>query len=137
MTGVQTCALPISGHSIFIGRDFGTTKSYSEDTAALIDAEVKRIFDEAAALCEKILLENKNLLEGVAEYLLKNESMDGETFHYFCEHGELPPVVDPTIEPPAKHIHYVSEPAEPIVLPEPEISASAPEAPAPDANSEE
>ena len=40
-----------SDHSIFIGRDFGTTKSYSEETAALIDEEVKRIFDEAAALC--------------------------------------------------------------------------------------
>ena len=34
-----------SGHSIFIGRDFGQTKSYSEDTANLIDAEVKSIFD--------------------------------------------------------------------------------------------
>ena len=36
-----------SGHSIFIGRDFGTTKSYSEETAAIIDEEVKRIFTEA------------------------------------------------------------------------------------------
>ena len=34
-----------SERSIFIGRDFGTTKSYSEETAALIDEEVKRIFD--------------------------------------------------------------------------------------------
>ena len=40
-----------SGHSIFIGRDFGMTKSYSEETAAIIDEEVKRIFDEATAKC--------------------------------------------------------------------------------------
>ena len=105
-------------HSIFIGRDFGQTKSYSEETAALIDEEVKRIFDEAAALCEQILTEHKDLLVGVAEYLLIHESMEGADFNYYCEHGELPPKKDPTIEPPAKHIHYVSEPAEPVELPE-------------------
>ena len=38
-----------SSHSIFIGRDFGTTKSYSEETAATIDEEVKHIFDQAYA----------------------------------------------------------------------------------------
>jgi cell division protease FtsH len=69
-----------SGHSIFIGRDFGQTKSYSEDTANLIDAEVKRIFDEAAALCEKILTEHSKELKDIAEYLLKHETMDGDQF---------------------------------------------------------
>ncbi|MCQ2178367.1 MAG: hypothetical protein MJY42_05745, partial [Bacteroidales bacterium] len=44
-----------SGHSIFIGRDFGQTKSYSEETAALIDEEVKKIFEQAAADCESRL----------------------------------------------------------------------------------
>ena len=44
-----------SDHSIFIGRDFGSTKSYSEKVAAEIDDEVKRIFDEATAKCEGIL----------------------------------------------------------------------------------
>ena len=39
-----------SDHSIFIGRDFGTTKSYSEETAGVIDEEVKNIFDSASAL---------------------------------------------------------------------------------------
>ena len=80
-----------SGHSLFIGRDFGTTKSYSEETAAVIDEEVKRIFDEASARCEALLTEHKDTLIAVAEYLLEHESMDGEEFDYFCEHGELPP----------------------------------------------
>ena len=40
-----------SSHSIFIGRDFGTTKSYSEETAATIDEEVKHLFDQAYANC--------------------------------------------------------------------------------------
>ncbi len=101
-----------SGHSIFIGRDFGTTKSYSEETAAIIDEEVKRIFDEANAKCEAILTEHADVLKGIAEYLLQNESMDGEDFSYYCRHGELPPkrpepkMRDSSIEPPARKISY-------------------------------
>ena len=79
-----------SEHSIFIGRDFSQTKSYSEETAALIDDEVKRIFDEASRVCEKILTEHKDQLIAVAEYLLENETMDGDVFEYFCEHGVFP-----------------------------------------------
>ena len=113
-----------SGHSIFIGRDFGTTKSYSEETAAIIDEEVKHIFDEASAKAESILTEHADILKGVAEYLLANESMEGEDFSYFCRHGEMPPKKDPpkprdnTIEPPAKHISYTFD--EPATKPAPE-----------------
>ncbi len=88
-----------SSHSLFIGRDFGTTKSYSEETAAVIDEEVKRIFDEAAAKCEDLLTEHREQLIAVAEYLLENESMDGPDFDYFCDHGELPPKKDAAPEP--------------------------------------
>ena len=112
-----------SGHSIFIGRDFGQMKSYSEETAAIIDEEVKHIFDEASALCEKILLEHKDTLVAVAEYLLEHETMDGEDFNYFCDHGVLPPpkpepaAQDATIEPPARKISMVMEDA-PQTLPQ-------------------
>jgi cell division protease FtsH len=108
-----------SDHSIFIGRDFGTTKSYSEETAAIIDEEVKNIFDAATKKCEELLLEHKEQLIGVAEYLLVHETMDGSDFDYFCDHGRLPEkkVVDNTIEPPARVISYVSEPP---VLEEPD-----------------
>jgi cell division protease FtsH len=80
-----------SSHSIFIGRDFSQTKSYSEETAAIIDEEVKRIFDEASSVCERILTEHGDLLKDVAEYLLAHETMDGDDFNYFCEHRSLPP----------------------------------------------
>ena len=79
-----------SGHSIFIGRDFGQTKSYSEETAAIIDEEVKRIIDEAGRKCEEILTEHRDLLVATAEYLLQNESMDGRVFAFLCENGRLP-----------------------------------------------
>ena len=80
-----------SGHSIFIGRDFGQTKSYSEETAAIIDEEIKRIFDEAAAKCEEILRAHADVLTDVAEYLLQHESMDGADFNYYCDHKTFPP----------------------------------------------
>lgn len=105
-----------SDHSIFIGRDFGQTKSYSEETAALIDEEVERIFDEASVLCEKILTEHRDTLIGVAEYLLENESMDRDTFDYYCEHGTFPEpkpapaMQDDTIERPARKIARFDDP---------------------------
>ena len=82
-----------SSRSVFIGRDFSQTKSYSEKTAAAIDDEVKRIFDEADELCEKILEEHRELVVATAEYLLEHETMEGDEFEYFCEHGgEMPPM---------------------------------------------
>ena len=80
-----------SGHSIFIGRDFGQTKSYSEETAAVIDEEVKRIFDEASLQCEEILRAHADVLVALAEYLLINETIDGDDFRYFCDHKCMPP----------------------------------------------
>ena len=117
-----------SSHSLFIGRDFGTTKSYSEETAATIDAEVKRLFDEAFAACEKILREHADLLTSIAEYLLIHETLDGPDFEYFCEHGEPPVHPDETIEPPAKVIRRMDEPVTFSEQPAPETPA-APEQP--------
>ena len=77
-------------NEVFLGRDFGHTKSYSEKVAAIIDDEVKSIIDGAYERCEKILRENMDILEKTAKYLLENESMDGETFAYLCKNRELP-----------------------------------------------
>jgi len=79
-----------SGSSVFIGRDFAQTKAYSEKIAAEIDEEIKRIFDEAMALCEQILSDHEDIMIKTAEYLLEHEVMDGNIFAYLCEHGELP-----------------------------------------------
>jgi len=82
-----------SSGSVFIGRDFAQTKAYSEKIAAEIDEEVKRIFDDAMALCEQILTEHADILIKTAEYLLEHEVMDGNVFAYLCKHG-VPPVGD-------------------------------------------
>ena len=102
-----------SGHSIFIGRDFGQTKSYSEETAGIIDEEVKAIFDKASEVCGQILTEHAGQLRDIAEYLLQNETMEAEEFNYYFEHGEFMPISpkaarearnDDTIERPARKI---------------------------------
>ena len=106
-----------SSHSIFIGRDFGQTKSYSEETAAIIDEEVKKIFDRASEMCQWILTEHADQLRDIAEYLLEHETMEAEEFNYYFEHGEFMPISakkirearnDDTIERPARHISMTS-----------------------------
>ena len=113
-----------SDHSIFIGRDFGTTKSYSEETAALIDEEVKSIFDEAVKQCEKILKEHKQELIDLAEHLLISETVDSDDLTYFFEHGKFMTeeqkaeaqkiANDKTVEKPAKKIARFDEPEEEV-----------------------
>ncbi|MDD6189723.1 MAG: ATP-dependent zinc metalloprotease FtsH [Clostridiales bacterium] len=83
-------------NEVFLGRDFGHTKSYSEKVAAMIDDEVKKIIDEAYDRCEKILKDNMDILEMTANYLLENENMDSETFKYLCDNRKLPPAKEKT-----------------------------------------
>jgi len=70
-----------SGHDeVFIGRSMAQAKSYSEETASLIDEEVKAMLDQAYRTCEAILTRDRVYLDRVAQYLLEHEIMDGETF---------------------------------------------------------
>ncbi|MBQ7713876.1 MAG: ATP-dependent zinc metalloprotease FtsH, partial [Oscillospiraceae bacterium] len=71
-----------TGHDeIFIGREMARSKSYSEEVAAQIDAEVKRIVDGAYARCEDILKRDRARLVAVAEFLLRHETMSAEEFN--------------------------------------------------------
>ncbi|MBQ2384289.1 MAG: ATP-dependent zinc metalloprotease FtsH, partial [Oscillospiraceae bacterium] len=65
---------------VFIGRDYQSTKSYSEKVAGTIDDEVKILIDRAYADCEKILTEHKDQLRQVVEFLMKHENMTGAQF---------------------------------------------------------
>ena len=65
---------------VFLGRDFAQTKTYSEETAAIIDEEVKRIIDTAYNRARQILSDNIDKLHIVAGILLEKEKIDGEEF---------------------------------------------------------
>ena len=65
---------------VFLGRDFTQHKDVSEQTAAIIDAEVKRIIDTAYRRAEEILRSNIGKLHDVAGVLMENEKIDGDEF---------------------------------------------------------
>ena len=70
-----------TGHDeVFIGRSMAQAKPYSEETAAMIDSEVKALLDNAYARCREILTRDRDKLELVARFLLKNETMTAEQF---------------------------------------------------------
>lgn len=65
---------------IFIGRDFGHTRGYSEEVAALIDKEVKNLIDTAYEKTIIILKENISILHKIADALLEKEKLEGAEF---------------------------------------------------------
>ncbi|MDR0248373.1 MAG: ATP-dependent zinc metalloprotease FtsH [Oscillospiraceae bacterium] len=65
---------------VFIGRDYSQKRNISEQSAALLDSEIKAIIDEAYIRAEAILVRHKDKLTAVAEYLLENETMDSDEF---------------------------------------------------------
>ncbi len=65
---------------IFLGRDFNSQKNYSENTASIIDEEIKQIVCEAYSTAEKLLTENMSKLHFIASFLFKNEVMDEYQF---------------------------------------------------------
>ena len=79
----------LDGGEVFIGRDYQTTKSYSEAVAGTIDEEVKKLIDKAYDHCKQILKNDEQKLHQVVEFLLANESMSGEQFRACMEDREI------------------------------------------------
>ena len=79
----------LSGGEVFIGRDYGTTKSYSEQVAGTIDDEVKKLIDNAYRHCEQILTEDKEKLMQVVDFLMERETMSGTQFADCMEGREI------------------------------------------------
>ena len=74
-----------SSDEVFLGRDFSAERDYSDETASLIDREVKRIIDEAYANAKKILSENRERLDFIADFLVKHEMMDDVQFKAYMD----------------------------------------------------
>ena len=77
---VGTITLGQNQEEVFLGRDFAQSKEYSEETAGIIDEEVKRIIDSAYSKAEEILKEHVDKLHSVAGVLLEKEKIDGDEF---------------------------------------------------------
>ena len=77
-----------SEEHVFMGRDFGHTRDYSEEIAADIDREVKKIVDERYNLAKELLLGNRDMLEVIAKELLERETLDEEEFEEIMKRVE-------------------------------------------------
>ena len=69
-----------SQEEVFLGRDFAHSKEYSEETASVIDEEIKKIIDIAYRTAAEILQANVDKLHIVAGILLEREKIDGDEF---------------------------------------------------------
>ena len=70
---------------VFLGRDFAQAKEYSEETAAIIDEETKKIVDAGYNRAKQILTDNVDKLHAVASVLLEKEKIEGEEFDKIFE----------------------------------------------------
>jgi cell division protease FtsH len=77
---------------IFLGREIAQHRDYSESTAELIDAEVKRIISEAEAKAREIIKQNMDTFERMAQNLVERESLNAEEISMIMKGEELPPV---------------------------------------------
>ncbi len=75
-------------NEVFIGRNIGHSRNFSEDTAKIIDDEVKKIIDEAYAKTLEILREHRTKLDRVVEVLMEKEKIEGEEFDLLMEDAE-------------------------------------------------
>jgi len=79
-------------NEVFLGRDFGHVKEYSEETAKLIDDEVRKILLTASEKVEKLLRDNIEILHRGAKVLLERETIDAEELDMIVAGKELPPI---------------------------------------------
>jgi cell division protease FtsH len=74
---------------MFLGRDIQRRADYSEKTAQKIDAEIRRIIDEALQRAQTLVVENRHLLDAIAEALLKYEVLDGSEVDTLIAGGDI------------------------------------------------
>ena len=65
---------------VFLGKELGMDRDYSEEVASKVDREVSRFLKEAFELAKNILNEHKNALDAIAEKLMKDESIERDEF---------------------------------------------------------
>ncbi|WP_027722613.1 ATP-dependent zinc metalloprotease FtsH [Maridesulfovibrio zosterae] len=86
---------------VFLGKDFGHQRDFSEDTSRLIDSEVRRIIDTAHETARQLLAEHEEDLHKLAEALLERETISGADIDTLMDGGVLPPLEPVSTAKPA------------------------------------
>lgn len=74
---------------VFLGRDIGRDKDYSEEIAAKIDKEIRKFIDEAYQKTESLLNENMDKLHLIADALIERETLEGEEIDQLMKYGKI------------------------------------------------
>ena len=74
---------------VFLGRDIGRDKDYSEEVAAKIDKEIRKFIDEAYQKTESLLNENIDKLHLIADALIERETLEGEEIDQLMKYGKI------------------------------------------------
>jgi len=93
---------------VFVGMEFGQSRGYSEETAARIDAEVKRLCQECYDMAMKALSDNRDKLDLLTEALLKHETISRQEFVTLMDTGVMPEISD---EGKPRSLHEILEDA--------------------------
>ena len=121
--------------TLFLGREVSRNQAYSEDTAKMIDEEVKRLVSDAYARAEKMIGANREMLEKLVEQLLEAETMDGRDVEELLKEGRILGAEERAerkreavgAQPDVAAAPQVTEPAAvPVVQPEAEVSQPPP-----------
>jgi cell division protease FtsH len=83
---------------VFVGRDMGRGRNYSEDVASAIDQEMRRLIDVAYHKAEKLLKENMETLHRLAQALLEKETLDAREFESVFLGEEIEEVLEEETE---------------------------------------
>jgi cell division protease FtsH len=111
---------------VFLGRDFGDQRNYSEQTAREIDEEIRRIIQEAFDKAYHVLQQNKTRLIMISERLIKEETLEGPVFEsLFNQPIDNGQYESPSILAAMPHLDTLGS-SEQGLLPEPDISYPLP-----------
>jgi cell division protease FtsH len=106
------------GDHVFLGRDMAQRNEYSEATAQQIDAEVKRIINEACDRAKSVITMHRDKLEIIANALLEYETLDGSQVMDIVKTGTFTrPPADPKIDPPSGAVASTPLPEVPKPVP--------------------
>jgi cell division protease FtsH len=106
--------------TVFLGREISRSESFSEETARMIDVEIRKLVDEQYNRAKDIIIKKRLALDKIAEALLQYETIDGKHVMEILEFGEIrSPVAPPVIAKPADPAagRKIAEPAAPGGLP--------------------
>ena len=99
---------------VFLGRDIGRDKDYSEEVAAQIDSEIRKFIDEAYQETVELLKKHIDKLHLIAEALIERETLEGFEVQQLMDHGKILPKEEVPNEPPKEEpVPLDEEPASP------------------------